>query len=121
MSQGNSTFRNQCGLLAAAILLLAVLAGPTAAVAADGQELFVSAKCNNCHSIEKYDIERKIPSEKTKGPDQGDVGDRHDAAWIVQYVMKEIDFNDKKHLNNFKGSKKDLETIAAWLAEQKSG
>lgn len=105
---------------AVAIAFVGLLVSPMAARAADGKDLFLANKCNNCHTMEKFEIDRKINSEKTNGPDLSTVGDRHEAAWIVKFVKKEETLHDKNHLNNYKGSDKDLENIAAWLASLKA-
>ena len=101
-----------------ALGLSAMLFAAPSFAADDGQKLFTEAKCNNCHQIEKLGIERKLPNEKMWGPDLG--ATEHDAAWIKQFVLKEVDLHEKKHLNNYKGTEKDLETIAAWLVSLKS-
>lgn len=116
--------RNRLGRLASGIAL-GVLVGfvfPAGALAQDaGQKAFEANKCNNCHSVEKLGIERKIASEKMAGPDMSKVGDKHDAAWIVKFAMREVKLDDKTHKNEYKGTKEDLQTIADWLAAMKSG
>jgi len=95
---------------------------PVVARAQDaGQKAFEAAKCNNCHSIEKLKMERKIQSEKMAGPDLSKVGDKHDAAWIVKFALREVQLEGKQHKNEYKGTKEDLQTIADWLAAMKSG
>jgi cytochrome c2 len=112
--------RTSIASVVAAGVLLALAA--TAARAADaGQKAFEANKCNNCHSIEKLKMERKIPSEKTAGPDLSKIGDEHDAAWIEKWCMREVEDDGKKHKSEYKGTKKDLQAIAAWLATMKSG
>jgi hypothetical protein len=110
--------------LAAGIAVGAVvsLGLPAVAVAQDaGQKAFEANKCSNCHSVEKLGIARKIQSEKMAGPDMSRVGDKHDAAWIVKFAMREVELDGKQHKNEYKGTKEDLQTIANWLASMKSG
>lgn len=110
------------------VLIAGVLLGGFAAVAVAGgapeqdagQKAFEANKCSNCHSIEKLALERKIKSEKMAGPDMSKVGDKHDAAWIVKFAMREIQLDGKDHKSEYKGTKEDLEVIAKWLATMKS-
>lgn len=102
--------------LAATLALVA-----TSVAAAEPKELFVANKCSQCHSMERYDITRTMDVEKTRGPDLSEVGDCHDAEWMTGFIMKTVELNGKKHLNNYKGTKKDLEALVGWLAQQKAG
>jgi cytochrome c2 len=106
-------------VIGAGVLLALLAAGARAEDA--GQKTFEANKCDNCHSIEKLGVTRKIESEKMAGPDLSKVGDKRDAAWITKWCMKEVEENGKKHSSEFKGTKKDLETIANWLATMKTG
>lgn len=118
MSKTRST-RLICGVALGAIAALGL---PSLAQADDAaRKAFDANKCSNCHSIEKLGMERKIQSEKMAGPDLSTVGDRHDAEWIVKFAMREVQLEDKQHKSEYKGTKKDLEAIAAWLASMKSG
>ncbi len=95
----------------------------TVAAKADdaGQKAFEANKCSNCHSIDKLKMARKIQSEKTAGPDLSTVGDKHDAAWITKWCMREVEKDGKQHKSEYKGTKEDLQAIANWLASFKSG
>lgn len=84
-----------------------------------GQKAFEANKCNNCHSIDKLGIARKIQSEKMAGPDMSKVGAEHDAAWIAKWLAREVKIDDKTHKNEYKGTKEDLQTISTWLATLK--
>ena len=86
-----------------------------------GQKAFEANKCSNCHSIEKLKMARKIQSEKTAGPDLSTIGDKHDAAWITKWCMREVEKDGKQHKSEYKGTKEDLQAIANWLATLKSG
>jgi hypothetical protein len=101
-----------------ALLVLGLPAGASAQDAA--KEAFEANKCSNCHSIEKLGIARKIQSEKMAGPDLSRIGDKHDAAWITKFVMREVELEGKQHKSEYKGTKEDLQAIAAWLAGMKS-
>ena len=59
---------------------------------------------------------RKIQSEKTAGPDLSTIGDKHDAAWITKWCMREVEKEGKTHKSEYKGTKEDLQAIANWLA-----
>ena len=99
---------------AAIVAALALLAAPTLAQDA-GQKAFEANKCNNCHSIEKLEIERKIESEKMKGPDLGDVGKKRQPEWMAMFLSRKVDLDDKLHKQEYKGTEKDLKTIVDWL------
>lgn len=53
------------------------------------------------------------------GSDLSSVGKDGDAAWLSQYLLKEVDVEGKKHRPTYRGSDEDLQTIAEWLAQQK--
>ncbi len=82
---------------------------------ADGKAIFTESKCDMCHSVKAAGIEAKVKSEKMQGPDLTGVGSRHEADWIVKYVNKEVQLNDKDHKGAFKGSDEDLQSLIAWL------
>jgi mono/diheme cytochrome c family protein len=103
------------GALAAVFLAAAAKADDA------GQKAFEANKCSNCHSIETLKMARKIQSEKTAGPDLSKVGDKHDAAWITKWCMREVEKDGKQHKSEYKGTKEDLQAIANWLATLKSG
>jgi mono/diheme cytochrome c family protein len=113
--------RTLARLLAGGALIVFAGAASRADDGGAGRKAFDGNKCSNCHSIEKLGIQRKIDSEKTAGPDLSTVGDRHDAEWIVKFALREIEKDGKQHKSEYKGTKKDLEAIAKWLAAMKSG
>ncbi len=108
----------------AIVLAIAVLSAPGAASpqaaggAPDGKAVFLAKKCNLCHSLASAAIERTSKSEKTKGPDLGGVGKRHDAAWMKRWLAKEEQLNGKKHQLAFKGTPQEMEALIAWLSKQ---
>lgn len=81
-----------------------------------GKDIFVSNKCNSCHSIESQSIEK---TGKMKAPDLSAVGADHDAKWFAGFLQKKESLNDKKHPTAFKGEEKDLTTLSTWLASLK--
>jgi hypothetical protein len=109
-----------CLLGTAALGVGLALARPLRADDEAGKKAFLAQECNKCHAMEKFQIEATVTSEKMKGPDLSKVGDHRDAAWITKFVNKEVDIEGKKHKNEYKGTKKDLETIVNWLAGLKS-
>jgi mono/diheme cytochrome c family protein len=85
-----------------------------------GMQAMLALKCNLCHSIERFGIERKSKSEKTKGPDLSEIGSAHDAAWLVKWLHKEVDnANGHRHEKDFKGTPEQLAQITQWLASLK--
>ena len=85
-----------------------------------GQTAFIGNECNMCHSIDSLGIERTSKSEKMQAGDLSNVGAEHDAAWIVQYVKKEVQLEDADHKKTYKGTDEDLQAIADWLATLKT-
>ncbi len=122
------------GCLAFAVALLVPASGPAggAAFAAarppeggamsgdlDGKEIFLKQKCDLCHTVSTAGIEAKVKSEAMKGPDLANVGDRHDAEWIENWLRKKVEMNGKKHPKAFTGSDEELGALIAWLQNQK--
>ena len=87
--------------------------------AADGQASFVSSRCNMCHSVPQAEIVAKVTSEKMKGPDLPN--EPREVDWIKGFMKREIQFNDKDHKKEFKGTDEELQAIAAWLIELENG
>lgn len=102
-----------------AILTLA-LALPAVADEPAGKVQFLEHKCNKCHSIESFEIAATIKVEKMKGPDLSTAGDHVEADWVVQFVNKQVQREGKDHKGKFQGSKKELQTIADWIAALKA-
>jgi len=84
-----------------------------------GQDVFTAQKCNMCHSVSTVGIEAKMKSPKMMGPDLKGVGERHDAEWIGKFLHKEVQKDGADHKGSFKGTPEELETLIAWLNEQK--
>lgn len=116
------------------LLSFGVALAPSASAAADGKDLFVKYKCNECHSIKAAGIEVK-PSddageedpfggeeegEQDEAPDLSSVGKEQDAAWISNYLKKKVKLEGKKHRKRFKGPEADLKTISDFLAGMKA-
>lgn len=117
-------------LFAALCAALCGFSSPAAARADAG--LFVSSKCNNCHSVSSQKIEKKGKKEAdeeeggVEPPDLSNVGKFHDAAYFKPFLLKETahtphegDTSTKKHPVKFKGSDGDLGKMAEWLATLK--
>ena len=102
------------------LIVIALTAAPSRGDdAAGGKDLFVNSKCNTCHSIASQGIEAKTTSEKMKGPDLSDVGDKHDAKWIdgwLQHVEKK---DGKVHKGQFKGTDAERQQLVSWLVSLK--
>jgi cytochrome c2 len=103
------------------LLVAAVLATPSRAADAKptGPEMFVNFKCNTCHSIQSQNIESKTQSEKMKGPDLSDVGNKHDAKWIDGWLQHTEKKDDKLHKGQFKGTDAERADLIAWLVTLK--
>jgi mono/diheme cytochrome c family protein len=97
-----------------------------------GKTLFVSNKCNSCHTIEAAGVEKKAAEKseaaaKTtatsshKVPDLSSVGKEQTADWMAKFLKKEVATKaGKKHMKLWKGTDEDLTAITSWLAEQKA-
>jgi mono/diheme cytochrome c family protein len=88
----------------------------------DGKSIFVSNKCNGCHSIQAQGVSKvagETVNASTQPPDLSGVGLKHNAAWITKYLKKQETLDGEKHLKKFKGSDEDLATLTAWLESQK--
>jgi cytochrome c553 len=132
--------------LAATFLAFAVVAAvgdEAAAPANKGKELFLSNKCNSCHTIAAQSIEKAAKASETakpaeakeapaaapaegatttttkKAPDLSAVGLDLKADFIVKYLQKLETIKEKKHMKKFMGTDEELTQVAAWLAEQK--
>ena len=136
--------------LAATFLAFAVGAAvgdEAAAPANKGKELFLSNKCNSCHTIAAQSIEKAAKASDTakatetakpaetkeapaaapaegatttkKAPDLSAVGVDLKADFIVKYLQKLESIKEKKHMKKFMGTEEELTQLAAWLAEQK--
>ncbi len=105
-------------LLSLGLGVIALLTTPAFSADDAGKDEFLAQGCNKCHSVSTQDIEATIKSEKMRGPDLATAED-HEAAWIVQYVNKEVQLNDKDHKAPFKGTAEQLETVANWVASLK--
>ncbi len=107
--------------IAAGLLLISSAAVvPVSVAAADGEpegkQIFVAQKCGNCHGIEAEGIEAKFTTGPMAGPALDDVGSKHEAAWIVDYVQRETQMDGKNHKGpKPKGSEEELQTMADWL------
>ncbi len=83
-----------------------------------GKKLFVTNKCNTCHSIESQGITKTLAS--SKAPDQSKVGSERNAEWLTKYLLKTQDLNGKKHAKAWTGKKEDLAELVKWLETLKS-
>lgn len=101
-------------------LLGLIASAPGAALAADAKELFVSGKCQKCHSIESQGIAAKPKEgEEEDVKDLSKVGAERTAEWIAKFMRKEEAIKGKKHKQKYRGSDADLQTLATWLASLK--
>ena len=108
------------------LLLLPALPGsrPAAAAAAqaptvlDGKQIFLTQKCNVCHSVSSAGIQATVKSEKMKGPDLTGVAPKLDAQLLNDYLRKKAEINSKKHGKEFSGSDEEIGTLIAWLQKQ---
>jgi mono/diheme cytochrome c family protein len=104
-------------LLVAVSSAVALCGGAFTASAQDaGKEVFLSNNCNRCHAVESQGIEATAKSKRVRGPDLSKIEESRDVEWLAKYIEKEVQANDKDHPVAWKGSDKDLEAIATWLA-----
>ena len=97
-------------------LMLVFVAIP--ALAADGKEVFLKYKCNNCHAVSTADI---VAKTKSKAPDLVDVTVRHEKPWIRKFIRQndvhvscsKVDpaRDGKKHVVKFNGNQKKENTL----------
>jgi mono/diheme cytochrome c family protein len=78
-----------------------------------GKKLFLTNKCNSCHSVDSQQIKKTLAS--SKAPDLSNTGAEHDDVWYTKYLTKTEDLKGKKHAKAWTGKKEDLETLAKWL------
>jgi cytochrome c553 len=106
--------------IAAAIMSLAGFTrGAVGSTTTDGKTVFVSAKCQTCHSVQSQGIARGSSTATPLPPDLSGTGLRHTAVWIKGFLLKTEMLNGKKHVKKFQGSDDDLNSLSAWLAAQK--
>lgn len=77
----------------------------------DGKNIFIDAKCNNCHTVTSMDI----TSKKDDATDLSNIGTVGDAQLIKSYLLKEAKINDKEHKTKFKGTEEELNNLVNWL------
>jgi len=113
------------------LLAIALFAAPWAARAAEkepeGKKLFLKYKCSSCHSIEAAGVvkvadesEPAEPASKKKPPDLSGVGLEKKADWIQLFLQKKEKLEGDSHPKKFRGTDKELSTIAAWLETMKT-
>jgi hypothetical protein len=90
-----------------------------AMAAASGADLFAEYKCAMCHSVAGADIQATVKSEKMKGPDLGGYKNA-DSAELLSFVTQATDRDGAKHKKKFPGGQEELDSILAWLGEQKA-
>jgi mono/diheme cytochrome c family protein len=107
ISMRSSFLRLAVALLVAPVIL-------STGYAADGKALFLSNKCNLCHTIDSQGIAKT--SEKMKAPDLSNASGLVESAdWLKSFLKKEVKKDDKTHQREFKGSDEDLDAIVQWL------
>lgn len=79
----------------------------------EAKEIFISEKCQRCHSISALEIVHSGPREIS---DLSGVGTKHTAEWLIKYLKREESLNGKKHLKNLVTSGADIDKLAKWLA-----
>ncbi len=77
----------------------------------DGKTIFVSNKCNMCHTV----ISAGIESKKSDAVDLSTVGKDKTVEFLTKYLKKETRLNEKDHKSSFKGSEAELKILVDWL------
>jgi cytochrome c len=94
-----------------------------------GKTLFLSNKCNSCHTIDAAGIQKKAAEGEAapatasshKVPDLSSIGADTKPDFLTKFLKKEATAKDgKKHMKLWKGTDADLATLVAWLGEQKA-
>ena len=91
-----------------------------------GQQIFTKHKCNSCHSIQAVGVEKKVvegeeeETTKKKPPDLSGVGLKHKPDWIQGWLLKKETMEGEHHIKKFRGTEKELATLAAWLGTLKT-
>ena len=83
-----------------------------------GKAIFLSSKCNTCHSIDSLQIARTTGKKTTETgpPDLSTVGSKHKADWMAKFLLKEeAAASGKKHMKQFTGKPEELQTLTSWL------
>ena len=115
-------------LLGSTFLFAALAAHGEDAAAPDGKQIFLTNKCNTCHTITAQKIEKKkaedAEAEKEKSdkkpPDLSSVGLERKADWIGKFLMKTETIKGDKHPRKFRGTEAELKTLSTWLETQKA-
>lgn len=82
----------------------------------DGKQIFIDAKCNNCHTVTSVEI----TSKKDDATDLSNAGTVGDAALMKSFLLKEAKINDQEHKMKFKGSVEELDALVNWLLTLKT-
>lgn len=83
----------------------------------DPKELFISNKCNTCHSVPKAGIKSKMPTKYPDLPTKTTVETKIED--LIKFIKQETKMKDKKHGLKFKGKDEELKSILKWLKELK--
>lgn len=82
----------------------------------DGKQIFLDAKCNNCHSVASMEI----TSKKSDATDLSNAASFGDAKFMKSYLLKVEKIDDQLHKVAFKGSEAELNALAEWLVSLKT-
>lgn len=97
------------------LMLLAGIAAfslfATSSAFADGKSIFVSNKCDACHSVKSAGI----TSKKSNATDLSKVGATQKADTLAKYLQKKAQINGKNHMKAWSGSAADLTELTKWL------
>ncbi len=86
-----------------------------------GQQVFMDAKCNMCHTVYSAGIgeppteDAEEAGQQEGPPDLSTAGAERDAEWLSLFLQKKEMLHDKKHMKRFKGSDEDLAALVEWL------
>jgi Cytochrome c len=86
-----------------------------------GKGIFTKYKCRGCHSVDAAGIKKvRTSTAKHKPPDLSGVGLTRDHEWIEKFLRKEEKIEGRLHPIKFRGTKDELEALAAWLETMKT-
>jgi cbb3-type cytochrome oxidase cytochrome c subunit len=82
----------------------------------DGKQIFIDAKCNNCHTVTSMEI----TSKKDDATDLSNASTVGDTTLMKSYLLKEAKINEQEHKIKFKGSEGELDALVNWLVTLKN-
>lgn len=96
---------------------LSIAAALPAAEGEAGKQVFLDAKCNQCHAVASVGIEATTKLESAKGPDLGGYVTETPAE-LMDFLQREVEREGSKHKKEYEGTDEELAAILEWLGAQ---